>query len=178
MRFFIIGCGKLGINIANALMIAQPNERHIISLYEPLSANRQKVYNGDFMEMIMVAKATGNSVIWKKNIDNKSDVYIITAGKPRISSKQNKAELYAENLQIVSKLMPKTDALVYIATNPPEEIAKTLNAIPLRACTDDLRKACWGNNWKRMNDLILDTKGYTSFAPAIAIVNQILDETD
>jgi malate/lactate dehydrogenase len=178
MRYNIIGMGRLGIAIGNALMlIAKDN---VICFYEPLVTNRLKAKNGEFLEMCMVAKATGNKVLFAKTMPA-SGVFIITAGVARKTSKDSKVGLFNTNVQIMGNLIkninPRYD--IFIATNPPNELSKFFNtkgymSFPLRNCTDSLRRAVWGNEWNTYNEIMLNTKGYTSYGAAIAIVNEIL----
>jgi malate/lactate dehydrogenase len=178
MRYNIIGMGHLGVAIGNALMLRAKN--NTIGFYEPLVTNRTKAQNGEFLEMCMVAKATGNRVVFHKNFPA-GGTFIIAAGIPRKSSKDSKAGLFNKNVQILGELIKDIDIAdtIYIATNPPNELAKYFEtkgytAIPLRNCTDSLRRSIWGNRWNTYNEIMLNTKGYTSYGAAIAIVNEIL----
>ena len=171
MKYNIIGCGKLGVAIGNALMLrGGGNDVHF---YEPMINARILFRKGEFRELEMVAKSTGNRARWGFGED--ADIHIITAGKPRSSPRQSKAALYKTNAPIVKRLAKRCRGKVYIATNPPKEICRDVpNALPLRDCVDELRQACWGKEWARLNDQVLAAKGYTSYGPAAAIAKEVL----
>jgi len=69
---------------------------------------------------------------------------------------------------------------IYVATNPPKEICKALNGklgtslVPLRSCVDALRRRCYQGAWREKNDYVLKHKGYTSYGPAMAIVDEVM----
>jgi len=172
--FCHIGMGRLGIAVANAMMLLQKGNTH--AFFEPLPEARQKLQAGEYAEMEMVACATGNKVLYFQIIPRNCEVYIVTAGKPRTSPKQDKTDLLNENLAILEPLIERIPdgATVWIATNPPVELADFFGARPLRSCTDNLRKAVWGEDWKEANDRMLAAKGYTSYGPAVAIAKEVL----
>ena len=177
--FCHIGMGRLGIAVANAMMLLQKGNTH--AFFEPLPEARQKLHDGEFAEMLMVSAATNNEATWHESIPLDADAYIITAGVPRKSSTQPKSELLAANYSIVTQLVNEIPEFgkVFVATNPPNELAAELlldgvKVTPLRSCTDDLRKAVWGESWQRANDRMLAAKGYTSYGPAVAMAKEVL----
>jgi len=180
--FCHIGMGRLGIAVANAMMLLQKGNTH--AFFEPLPEARQKLHDGEFAEMLMVAEATGNDAKWHESVMQNADAYIITAGVPRKSSTQPKSELLAANYSIVTQLVnaipePPEGGKVFVATNPPNELAAELlldgvKVTPLRDCTDNLRRQVWGSEWAIRNNAMLDAKGYTSYGPAVAIAKEVL----
>ena len=175
--FCHIGMGRLGIAVANAMMLLKKGNTH--AFFEPLPEARQKLHDGEFAEMLMVAAATGNKATWHEDIPQGCGAYIITAGKPRTSSTQSKGELQKENYPIVARLAKECNGRLFIATNPPKELAAELLldgiiVTPLRDCTDNLRRQVWGSEWTIRNNAMLDAKGYTSYGPAVAIAKEVL----
>ena len=171
--FCHIGMGRLGIAVANAMMLLQKGNNH--AFFEPLPEARQKLHDGEFAEMLMVAAATGNEAVWCEEIPF-GDAYIVTAGVPRTSSAQSKDGLFKLNEPILAGVcypIPP-DSKVFIATNPPNELAERFHATPLRSCTDNLRRQVWGSEWQVRNNAMLDAKGYTSYGPAVAIALEVL----
>ena len=176
-----IGMGRLGIAVANAMMLLQKGNTH--AFFEPLPEARQKLQAGEYAEMEMVACATGNKAMFFQIIPQSCDAYIITAGKPRTSSTQSKGELQKENYPIVARLAKECNGRLFIATNPPKELAADLLldgfiVTPLRDCTDNLRRQVWGSEWAIRNNAMLDAKGYTSYGPAVAIAMEVLLEME
>jgi malate/lactate dehydrogenase len=177
-----IGMGRLGIAVANAMMLLQKGNTH--AFFEPVAALRRKACDGEYSEMRMVAQATGNQVVWYGRLPQDCEVYVITAGVPRKSPKQDKSLLISKNYAIVSRLVGRIPPgnQVFIATNPPNEIVPRLAkykkrvAFPLRSCTDNLRKAVWGDGWMEANNAMLAAKGYTSYGPAVAIAREVLGQ--
>ena len=177
--FCHIGMGRLGIAVANAMMLLQKGNTH--AFFEPLPEARQKLHDGEFAEMLMVAAATNNEATWHESIPLDADAYIITAGVPRKSSTQPKSELLAANYSIVTQLVNEIPEFgkVFVATNPPKELAAELLldgiiVTPLRDCTDNLRRQVWGSEWTIRNNAMLDAKGYTTYGPAVAIALEVL----
>ena len=172
MKYGIIGCGRLGVAVTNAMMMKDTG--NTFSFYEPLPGSRIRFGKGEFREMEMVAHVTGNRV--ELGFPDRADIWIITAGKPRTSSKQEKGDLLKVNLPIVRKLVRRCKkGKIYIATNPPKELCAVIpNTLPLRECVDELRRELWGASWKRVNDQMLNAKGYTSYGPAAAMAKEVL----
>lgn len=167
-----IGMGRLGIAVANAMMLLQKHNTH--AFFEPLPEARQKLHDGEFAEILMVAAATGNEAVWCEDVPA-AGYYIVTAGVPRTSSTQSKSELYDKNNRILTDLLKDIPGnKMFIATNPPVELAERFGARPLRSCTDNLRRQVWGSEWQVRNNAMLDAKGYTSYGPAAAIAMEVL----
>lgn len=184
MNIQIIGAGRMGSTIAYSLfwssLVRSIRDRDVIYFWEPLEENHKKAL-AEFWDLKPVADATGNALIWGKNRywnlhDNlrNPQAFIITAGKPRTDSKTSKKALLKTNLPIVERLtaLIPDRTPIFIVTNPPVEIARELrrrgqNAIPLRACTDSMRG-------KKINEFVLNNKGYTRWTPAFACANEIL----
>jgi hypothetical protein len=176
MRYEIIGLGRLGSAIAYTLMLmGKDNDLHLLEYHQP---SRKRAI-AEYYDLLPVAIRTGNRL--HSTDIGQGGVYIITAGVPRRTLKQSKKGLFTTNKAILASILPRLDKdkLVFIATNPPEELANWARsqgyyAVPLRKCTDDLRLNYGG---KKINDIVLRDKGYTQYTPAYACVCEILATT-
>ena len=142
--------------------------------------NKRKA-KAEFWDLVPVAKATGNKLIWAEK-PIVADKHIITAGRPRQDASQSKESLFGWNLGIVSEIvkhMHKTKKPIYIATNPPKEITLALkrqgyDTRELRTCTDQLRSKA--GDLETLNSQVINGKGTTQFTPALAIAMEVMRE--
>ena len=94
--------------------------------------------------------------------------------------RQKKEELLGVNMGVVTEIakwIPNTKPL-YIATNPPNELATHLkklgfDARPLRRCTDNLRRKAGDATY--INRAVMDVKGYTFWTPGFACAREVMD---
>jgi malate/lactate dehydrogenase len=178
MHIAVVGVGSLGAAISFELL--HHKEVKKLTLVETFQPSVKKM-DGEYWDLLPVARAEGIG-LWKMtHIPKGVDAIIISAGLPRKSTSQSKADLYADNLPILAGLLSSenvnNDTLVFIASNPPNELAawakeKGYDAYPLRACTDDLRQKV--GDFKTINANVLDNKGTTQWTAAYAIVNETL----
>jgi malate/lactate dehydrogenase len=168
MKLTIIGVGNLGAAISNAAILTQ--EGLLLSLYEPYKGNIQRA-KAEWGDLYPVARARGNRVLWAETKGHKlamADAFIITSGQPRTKQDTDKSEwlkrVYPINLGIVMEVVNKLPdgARIFIATNPPKEIAAKLrelgyNAHELRTCTDRLRTRYLPNGYSKatLNNLVI-----------------------
>lgn len=116
----------------------------------------------------------------KINIGNwESDIYIITAGIPRIKSSD--VHDFWENYNIVRRLLERCapEKPILIATNPVKLICKqiekefNIKTIPITDLLDSARETRTDDNPENVAIAIIDNKGYTEFGVAAEIVQTI-----
>ena len=176
----------MGSSIAYSLMLMQKGNR--ILFLEPHQPNVVRA-QAEFWDLLPVAKATDNEfgfMLDVKELDAlaakpeaKDAAYVLAAGIPRTDISQPKDALFLPNLKIaqgIVRRLPKC-ARVFVVSNPPVRLAEHLrkkgwNAIPLRACTDNLRAHI--GDPQAINHAVLARKGWTQWTPAYACAEEIL----
>ena len=171
MKYEIIGVGKMGSCMAYTMLLQ--NEKVHIILTEPVKEFRNKA-KAEYYDLLPVARATKNKLEFRTTISKTSDAYILTAGQPRTSPKQSKESLYEYNSELILGFLKKIPNRMplFVVTNPVYKLTKLLKrhghiAIPLRKCTDKLRKD------KKINNKVLKHKGHTQYTPAYACAHTI-----
>lgn len=176
MKIEIVGVGKVGSAIAYTLLLTRFD--FSLALTEPSDKFRERAF-AEFYDLAPIADFHGIELSFSTKPSMDSDIYVIASGKPRQSKNESKEALFKDNWGIVQKVVkniPK-QARLYIVTNPPNRIASNLrfkgfkDVIPLRSCTDSLRGRI--GNPERINELVLDGKGYTQYTPGWACADKI-----
>jgi len=177
-RIQIIGMGKMGSAIAYSLMLTKPNLHLILTEFH---ADHKKEAYAEYLDLKPVAISTDNFVEMAPYIDRTADAYVLTAGVPRRHSKESKAGLAEQNIQIALKVckdIPRRKP-IFVVSNPPVQIARALReadwrkVIALRQCTDTLRELTFRERATEANAFVLDNKGHTCWTPAYACAQAI-----
>jgi malate/lactate dehydrogenase len=171
MIYCIVGIGNLGASIAHHLILmAQPGTE--VLLYEPYEPAKIRAL-GEYYDLLPVAHHRGITLEYRDEPPAEPAVCVVTCGRPRPDPSVTKAELYDMNLPLVKHALKGLNpTALYIATNPPVELAAVVGGTPLRACTDDLRAAC--GDATTLNNAALSRKGHTAFTPGYAIAREVL----
>jgi len=178
MHIAVVGVGNLGAAVAFELLhYPKVNKITLVETFQPSF----KKMVGEYWDLAPVARAAGISLSKMNKLPTEFDAAIITAGVPRKSTKDDKNALFATNLPIVVGILScfPEKSKAFIATNPPNDLAKWAvekgyDAIPLRACTDDLRSAM--GDCKAINSHVLDNKGTTQWTAAYAICKEVMSK--
>lgn len=175
MKVCIVGMGRTGSQIAFSLLLSKKprlslalvdiNEGKLMAEFLDLSDASNL-----FSPIFMGASSTIDFVL-------DSDIFIITAGKARASSKEDFA--IGENLKLVRSICEKIGRQkpIWIVTNPPAGIAETLsdegfNCIPIGSELD-FQRTLSGNEAHEIAGKIIDGKGFTSFGIAAEVLLRI-----
>lgn len=176
MRIEIIGIGSLGSELAYTFALLT---NHQLMLTEPHEPNYDRAV-AEYLDLLPVAKHRRVDLAITPKVTPFSDIYIITSGERRRNLLMPKAALIWHNYDIVERIAKKIPKgkKVFVATNPPKEICRRLGtgAIPLRECTDYIRAQAGSK--EKINKLVLENKGYTSFTPAYAMALRVLFDMD
>ncbi|MBU1613634.1 hypothetical protein KKC87_04405 [Patescibacteria group bacterium] len=165
----IIGCGRLGSQVAMmSIFLIEPD---IIYLFDI------KDLEGDILDLQQSTKGLELKTQILEGFQHNADAYIITAGKPREKSNSDEY-MYDKNIRTVYDLVHRlpNDKPIIIGSNPVlmlhKEMKKCFPQKQIYIAEDYLLKYRDG---KDNGQHIMQIKGYTNFAPAVAIVKKLFD---
>lgn len=169
MKIQIIGCGRLGSQVAMmSIFLIEPE---IIYIYDI------KDLEGDILDLQQATRGLEIKTKVIEGFQHDADVYIMTAGKPRENSCSDDY-MYHKNIRMVYDLFQKLpdDKPIILGTNPVVMLYKEMKKVYPKKnihISEDYLLAY--RNGKDNGQHILQTKGYTNFAPSVAIVKKMFN---
>lgn len=174
MKISILGLGNVGSVLASHLIASDRICVDELNIYDV----NKKTLRGNYYDLLDMRDVLGKGTRIRTGV-HESDVYIITAGKPRKSSKEEWN--YPKNLQIVLNCVSKcgNNSKIMIITNPVERITNFLkrmgykNVIPVGKYLDAARFLRTRNDPEKVAVQILDSKGYTNFGVVAEVLKRL-----
>ena len=177
MKFGLIGGNDFAASIANAMMLL--SDDIVIHMSENKATEYSRARKGNYYEMVMVSKITGNRVVFTKLPAVHVDAYVIAVGD---HAAKDPTKIFTQNMNAVMEVLPKTeDKPLFVATQPSKLICDGLkkfgyDARETMTCIDRVKRIAFNDDWRRINNMVIDNKGDSTFGPAAAVAFEVLGQ--